>query len=140
MGFRIRGKDYEIDRGKLIEAIKDVAPNPTDERHKFYVEINGRRYPIKQPIHLVTGLPYIAFTAQDAYRILTKLDFEVHPLRESNTMKPEEQVEPALVRPIGALALVGAWRDIEDSYLDALITDIYSRREKDTGRYVELEG
>lgn len=88
MQFKIRANNYEIDRHKIIEATKEVTPNPTDGRHKHYVEISGLKYPIKQPIHLVTGLPYIAFTAQDAYRILTKLGFEVHDLQDSGIIKP----------------------------------------------------
>ena len=92
MRFIIRGNDYEIHRGKILEAVRSITPNPTDARHKHYVEINGLKYPIKQPIHLVTGLPYIAFTAQDAYRILTKLDFEVHNLQESGIIEPVSNV------------------------------------------------
>ena len=88
MGFQIRGHDYEIDREKITEAIKGVAPNLTDERHKYFVEISGVRYPIKQAIHLVTGLPHIAFTAGDAHRILSKLNFDVRDLRGSGAVGP----------------------------------------------------
>lgn len=88
MEFKIRANNYEINRSTIIEATKGVIPNPTDGRHKHYVEINGREYPIKQPIHLVTGLPYIAFTAQDAYRILTKVGFTVHELQGSEVVEP----------------------------------------------------
>ncbi|MBI2965910.1 MAG: type II toxin-antitoxin system Phd/YefM family antitoxin [Chloroflexi bacterium] len=42
-------------------------------------------------------------------------------------------------RPQGALALVGAWRDIPDRKLDALLSDIYAARQRDTGRPVNLE-
>jgi len=85
--FKIRANNYEIDRGRIIEATKDVAPNPSDGRHKHYVEINRLKYPIKQPIHLVTGLPYIAFTAQDAYRILTKLGFGIHGSQDGEKIR-----------------------------------------------------
>jgi hypothetical protein len=39
----------------------------------------------------------------------------------------------------GALALVGAWREVEDVDMDSLVVDIYGQREKDMGRSVELE-
>lgn len=39
----------------------------------------------------------------------------------------------------GALALVGAWSEIEDQDMDALISEIYAERERDTGREVSLE-
>ena len=42
-------------------------------------------------------------------------------------------------RPQGALALVGVWRDIEDRDLEVVIQEIYSQREKDLGRLVELD-
>ena len=42
-------------------------------------------------------------------------------------------------RPQGALALVGAWRDVDDEVIDTLIEDIYARRRQDSGREVNLE-
>lgn len=50
-----------------------------------------------------------------------------------------EQGQATSARPQGALALVGAWREVEDQELDALIADLYTRREQDTGRPVEIE-
>ncbi|MGH2364284.1 MAG: type II toxin-antitoxin system Phd/YefM family antitoxin [Chloroflexota bacterium] len=38
----------------------------------------------------------------------------------------------------GALALVGAWREVSDSELDALVAGIYLHRERDMGRGVDL--
>ena len=81
--FTIRGKRFDIEKNDIINAIKDIAPEPLTGRRKYYVEINGRRYPIKQVIGIVTGLPRIAFTAMDAYRILIKLGFEVKEIEES---------------------------------------------------------
>lgn len=42
------------------------------------------------------------------------------------------------IRPLGALALVGAWSYMGDEYIDALVTHIYAERERDTGRRVDL--
>ena len=81
--FTIRGKRFNIERDDIINALKNVEPEPIIGRRKYYVEISGRKYPIKQVIGLVTGLPRIAFTAMDAYRILTKLGFEVKEIEES---------------------------------------------------------
>ena len=41
-------------------------------------------------------------------------------------------------RPGGALALLGAWADLEDAEIDEMVDDIYAARERDTGRPVEL--
>ena len=38
----------------------------------------------------------------------------------------------------GALALVGAWREVSDGELDSLVADIYRERERDRGRPVNL--
>ena len=78
MIFQIAGKRYEIDRDRIVSATENILPNPTDSRNKHYVDLQGKRFPIKQPIHAVTSLPYIAFTAQHAHRILVNLGFDVH--------------------------------------------------------------
>jgi prevent-host-death family protein len=54
-------------------------------------------------------------------------------------LKRTEPYRPTSARPQGALALVGAWREVEDVDIDSLVVDIYGQREKDTGRPVELE-
>ena len=89
MRFIIGGLGYEINKDSILNATKGVPPNSFDGRHLYYVELHGLRYPIKQPIHLVTGLPYTGgFTAQYAYHILTKLGFMVHPLQAMNSIEP----------------------------------------------------
>ena len=42
-------------------------------------------------------------------------------------------------QPLGAVALVGAWGEVEERDLDSLLDDIYAERERDTGRAVELD-
>lgn len=43
-------------------------------------------------------------------------------------------------RPRGALALTGAWGDLlEDAEIDAMVEDVYSARERDLGRPVNLD-
>ncbi len=37
----------------------------------------------------------------------------------------------------GALALVGAWREIDDRDVDELVEEIYAARRADTGRHLE---
>ena len=41
-------------------------------------------------------------------------------------------------RPLGAIALVGAWAEAEGKDLDAVLDEIYVGRERDTGRPVDL--
>ncbi len=89
MRFVIGGRGYEINRDSVLNSTRGVSPKPFDGRNKYYVELHGLRYPIKQPIHLVTGLPYTAgFTAQYAHHILTKVGFTVHLLQAMNGIEP----------------------------------------------------
>ena len=46
--------------------------------------------------------------------------------------------EDAPSRPLGALALVGAWGEVEERDLESVVQEIYAERERDTGRQVDL--
>ena len=50
-----------------------------------------------------------------------------------------ETDRPTADRPAGALALVGAWADVDDSEIDAFLADVASARQRDTGRKVRLK-
>ena len=95
MTFKIAGKDYRISRHDIIDVTRNVSPKASDGRNKHYVELHGRAYPIKQPIHLVTGQPYIAFTAQHAHSVLTTLDFGIFQINNGNVSpnRPDEGSE-----------------------------------------------
>lgn len=77
MRFVIRGRDFDITAEQVRSGVEHVAPIERDGRNKFYVSLAGYDYPIKQVISRATRLPRIEFTAQDAYRILTKLGFQI---------------------------------------------------------------
>ena len=50
-----------------------------------------------------------------------------------------EAERPTAERPAGALALVGAWADVDDAEIDSFLADVASARERDTGRKVRLK-
>ena len=77
MTFTLRGVAFSITAAKVREATSRVEPAATDGRNKYFVELHGQRYPIKQVLRLVTGLPLVGFTAQDAHRILSRLGFKI---------------------------------------------------------------
>ena len=61
------------------------------------------------------------------------------PTKQAIADEVEVEQQPAAAsRPRGALALVGAWGEVADDDVDALIADIYARRAGATGRRVEL--
>lgn len=51
----------------------------------------------------------------------------------------KKQQRTTSARPKGALAIVGAWREVGDEIIESLTKDIYSARETDLGRQVELD-
>ena len=77
MHFQIAGKQYAVARKDVETATRDSIPTPTDGRHKYFVRLHDRQYPIKQVIHLATGLALSKFTSQYALGILTRLGFDV---------------------------------------------------------------
>ena len=77
MSFQIAGKQYEVGHEDILDATRNRAPTSTDARHKYFVELHNRHYPIKQVIQLVTGLPLPEFTSQYAHGILTALGFDI---------------------------------------------------------------
>ena len=80
MVLTIRGRTFNISREDVERVLEKLDPEPLRGRAKYYIEYRGKRYPIKQVVSAVTGLPRVAFTAMHAYRILTALDFEVKEL------------------------------------------------------------
>ena len=77
MIFVIGGKPFDIDPADVERVATGPSPGYPDSRHKYFVGIDGRRFPVKQLLSLVTGLASAQFTAQYAVRILTKLGFVV---------------------------------------------------------------
>ena len=77
MNFVLRGAALSITPADILRATRGVSPTAIDGRNKYVLEVHGRRFPIKQVVRLVTGLPSIGFTAQDAHRILTRLGFDI---------------------------------------------------------------
>ena len=74
MRFVIRGREYEITKEEILERMRGVEPK---EIRKYYVEVNGREYPIKQVISETLNVEPIAFTSMDAFGILSRLGFDV---------------------------------------------------------------
>ena len=96
MEFKILGQYYDIDQSKIIDSARGVSPEMTDARHIFYVELEGRRFPIKQLLSLATGLRNGRFTAQYAERVLTKLGFELKEFG-SPALRSQQAVREASV-------------------------------------------
>jgi hypothetical protein len=66
------GHRYDLDSRSVQEALHGALPEPI---HEHFVVINGRRWPPKQVLSLVTGLDRADFTTHQARRALTRLGF-----------------------------------------------------------------
>ncbi len=86
MYITISGKPFQIERQDVMDATMRVMPAIPDRRNKYFVSLHDRNYPIKQVLHLVTGLPVADFISDDEYRVLTKLGFEVLDRAASDTV------------------------------------------------------
>jgi cell wall assembly regulator SMI1 len=68
----VSGRKYDLDAQRVQEALEGELPEPIREH---FVVINGRRWPPKQVLALVTGLDRADFTTHQARRVLTRLGF-----------------------------------------------------------------
>ncbi|MBV8091393.1 MAG: hypothetical protein JO139_17825 [Alphaproteobacteria bacterium] len=72
--FTLRGKTFEKEKQDFIDAMVGKAPSRVQ---RYSTIINQERYPIRQVVACATGLPSIAITSQDAFRILEKFGFAI---------------------------------------------------------------
>ncbi len=70
---RIQGEEYEISDDEIRRVARTHAP---DSIVRYYVEVEGRRYPPKQLIRLATRTRH-AFNSANARSALTRLGFVV---------------------------------------------------------------
>lgn len=113
MLFKIRGVTYNITAESIISAAKGVPPNPPNGLNKYYVGMEGGKYPIKQLISMDIGLSNIGFHAQDAHRILTKLDFEIQEFATAGQSEPQ----PAKDNGVSLAFPITIERDEDDFWL-----------------------
>ena len=77
----IKGKTYTLTQKDVEEILKRLEPEELKGNAKYYIEFDGKKFPVKQVFAEVTGLPRVAFVTMDAYNTLTKLGFEVREVK-----------------------------------------------------------
>ena len=97
----VSGHSYYLDSHGVQAALEGVLPEPI---HEHFVVINGRRWPPKQVLALVTGLDRADFTTHQARRALTRLGFPAARAASSREHRvPAAQAagpsEPGAVEP-----------------------------------------
>jgi hypothetical protein len=95
----VSGHRYELDSRGVQSALEGVLPEPI---HEHFVVINGRRWPPKQVLALVTGLDRADFTTHQARRALTRLGFPAARAARSRSyhMRAAQAAGPA-ASPVG---------------------------------------
>ena len=75
MRVTIRNKIYDIDKEDVEKKL--TAVEPQEGRARYFVEIRGKQFPIKQALSEALDLLRPAFTTQEAFTILQRLGFEI---------------------------------------------------------------
>lgn len=72
----IRSKTFNITSQEVKDKLKAVKPE-VEGKARYYIQIGGKQFPVKQVLGQTLNLPKAGFTTQDAYNILERLDFEI---------------------------------------------------------------
>jgi len=95
----VSGHTYDLDPRRVEQALRGELPEPI---YEHFVVINGRRWPPKQVLALVTGLDRADFTTHQARRALTRLGFTAARAARRRTRDASDsvaaQVEFAVAR------------------------------------------
>jgi hypothetical protein len=121
----VSGHQYSLDSGHVEAALRGELPEPI---HEHFVVINGRRWPPKQVLALVTGLDRADFTTHQARRVLTRLGFPAgraaspprrHPVTHIAAATPPPSVASEAIGRPASLAealrpFIGLWVAVRD--------------------------
>src|SRR5258708_18557605 len=100
----VSGHTYDLDPQSVQEALQGALPEPI---YEHFVVINGRRWPPKQVLALVTGLDRADFTAHQARRALPRLGF---PAARAVTCRGRHPAASSVAAPPQPLAAGAAER------------------------------
>jgi len=81
MEFTICKRKVDLTREKVEEVLEKLIAETFKGRAKYYIEYKGMKYPVKQVISAVVGIPKDSFATEQACRILRALGFEVREIR-----------------------------------------------------------
>jgi len=91
--FTVGGTDIGLTKEAVERKLNGLEPETVRE---VYVEVDGRRYPIKQALAMATGLPKGGFTTHDAMRVLRKLSF---PIGTASSAGPATTATSSIAKP-----------------------------------------
>ena len=74
MRLKINEHHYFVDKKAIEEALEGVEPGI---KGKYFIEVNGIKYPAKQALSRCVGVPSIRIQSGHALAILSKIGFEI---------------------------------------------------------------
>ena len=74
MQLKLNGKQYSIDKKAVEDALSGIEPGFAG---KYFIEVNGIQYPVKQALACCLGIPSIRIQSNHALGILEKAGFEI---------------------------------------------------------------
>ena len=87
MEFTIGKRRVELTKEKVVEVLKGLQPEPLRGKARYYIELEGKKYPVKQVMAAVTGLSKESFTTEQAVKVLGALGFEVEDLKKRRRLE-----------------------------------------------------
>jgi hypothetical protein len=76
--FTHRGERLRLTRQQVINALRDQTPQPI---HTWWVEVEGRRFPVRQVLACATGIPQQDVRVETAMIWLERLGFRIVHVR-----------------------------------------------------------
>jgi hypothetical protein len=86
MEFVVGKRRVGLTKEKVVEVLKGLEPEPLRGKARYYVELDSKKYPVKQ-VMAVTGLSKESFLTEQAVKLLRALGFEVKDLREERRLE-----------------------------------------------------
>jgi len=78
---KLGGKVFRFERDAVLRILESLEAESLTGRKKLYIEHGDKKFPVKQIIAALTGIPRSMFTTADACEILIRLGFEVKEWR-----------------------------------------------------------
>lgn len=121
MRFRLNGEWFEVDPEIARVRILSSIPDPVQTH---WVEVDGRRWPVKQALEAATGIPRGACISHRAVDLLSKLGFQTSEIPGRGPSAPDrlEQAQAERRVPISAAEAADAFALLDRALQDQPLT------------------
>jgi hypothetical protein len=78
--------NQQLTKEKVWRSSEACDQGPLRGRARYYVELDNKKYPVKQVMAAVTGLSKESLSTEQAVKVLRALGFEVKDLRKERRL------------------------------------------------------